>query len=203
MAELIWTEPALSDLDTIADYIALDNQRQHAILSGEYLVMWNSWPSTRRAAHGPKSCALRGIGRSLSRPVAFSIATMESEPLFCTSCAGRCACAGVSSSRETDGTGRPNRIKNSREFRVGGPPPSGRHSPVFALVPQTNLPSFPPNSIDQEATAGQESCARIRSRQRLLVVPNFLAPFAPLRESLRFGCGFAALGPSCCLVRLA
>lgn len=26
MAELIWTEPALSDLETIADYIALDNQ---------------------------------------------------------------------------------------------------------------------------------------------------------------------------------
>lgn len=25
MAELIWTEPALSDLDTIADYIALEN----------------------------------------------------------------------------------------------------------------------------------------------------------------------------------
>ena len=25
MAELIWTEPALHDLDTIADYIALDN----------------------------------------------------------------------------------------------------------------------------------------------------------------------------------
>ncbi len=25
MAELIWTEPALSDLDTIADYIELDN----------------------------------------------------------------------------------------------------------------------------------------------------------------------------------
>jgi addiction module RelE/StbE family toxin len=25
MAELIWTEPALSDLDVIADYIALDN----------------------------------------------------------------------------------------------------------------------------------------------------------------------------------
>jgi toxin ParE1/3/4 len=25
MAELIWTEPALHDLDAIADYIALDN----------------------------------------------------------------------------------------------------------------------------------------------------------------------------------
>lgn len=27
MAEIVWTEPALSDLDAIADYIALDNPR--------------------------------------------------------------------------------------------------------------------------------------------------------------------------------
>ena len=27
MAEVIWTEPALADLDAIADYIALDNPR--------------------------------------------------------------------------------------------------------------------------------------------------------------------------------
>ena len=27
MAKVIWTEPALSDLDAIADYIALDNPR--------------------------------------------------------------------------------------------------------------------------------------------------------------------------------
>lgn len=27
MAEIIWTEPALSDLDAIADYISLDNPR--------------------------------------------------------------------------------------------------------------------------------------------------------------------------------
>ena len=27
MAEIIWTEPALADLDAIADYIALDDQR--------------------------------------------------------------------------------------------------------------------------------------------------------------------------------
>ena len=25
MAEIVWTEPALADLDTIADYIAIDN----------------------------------------------------------------------------------------------------------------------------------------------------------------------------------
>ena len=27
MAKVIWTEPALSDLDAIADYIALDNPK--------------------------------------------------------------------------------------------------------------------------------------------------------------------------------
>ena len=27
MAKLIWTEPALADLDAIADYIALDDER--------------------------------------------------------------------------------------------------------------------------------------------------------------------------------
>jgi len=32
MAEIIWTEPALSDLDAIADYIALENPSAAALL---------------------------------------------------------------------------------------------------------------------------------------------------------------------------
>jgi toxin ParE1/3/4 len=32
MAEVVWTEPALSDLDAIADYIALDNPSAAAAL---------------------------------------------------------------------------------------------------------------------------------------------------------------------------
>lgn len=32
MAEVIWTEPALSDLDAIADYIALDNSEAAKML---------------------------------------------------------------------------------------------------------------------------------------------------------------------------
>lgn len=32
MAEVIWTEPALSDLDAIADYIALDNPEAAKLL---------------------------------------------------------------------------------------------------------------------------------------------------------------------------
>ena len=35
MARLIWTEPALQDLDTIADYIALDN-----LQAAKALVQW-------------------------------------------------------------------------------------------------------------------------------------------------------------------
>jgi len=32
MAEIIWTEPALSDLDAIADYIAVDDPRAAAVV---------------------------------------------------------------------------------------------------------------------------------------------------------------------------
>ena len=32
MAEIVWTEPALADLDAIADYIALDNPAAAAVL---------------------------------------------------------------------------------------------------------------------------------------------------------------------------
>ena len=32
MAQVVWTEPALADLDTIADYIALDNPEAAAAL---------------------------------------------------------------------------------------------------------------------------------------------------------------------------
>jgi len=34
MAEVVWTEPALSDLDAIADYIALDNPEAAKALVG-------------------------------------------------------------------------------------------------------------------------------------------------------------------------
>src|SRR5258706_12899276 len=37
MAEVIWTEPALSDLEAIADYIALDNPVAAAELVGRVL----------------------------------------------------------------------------------------------------------------------------------------------------------------------
>jgi hypothetical protein len=58
-------------------------------------------------ARDPKSCVARGIGRSLSPPAAYSIATMGNESLFCMSCAGRCVCARVSLLIETHRLARP------------------------------------------------------------------------------------------------
>ena len=59
MAELIWTEPALSDLDTIADYIALDNPEAARDLVRRVFRHVEQLASIRRAAHDPKSCASR------------------------------------------------------------------------------------------------------------------------------------------------
>jgi plasmid stabilization system protein ParE len=42
MAEVIWTEPALNDLDAIADYIALDNPEAAMALYGGYFAMWGN-----------------------------------------------------------------------------------------------------------------------------------------------------------------
>ena len=84
MAELIWTEPALSDLDTIADYISLDNLDAARDLVRRVFRHVEQLAKYPQSGSRPKGCALPGIGRSLSRPVACSIATMGSESLFCT-----------------------------------------------------------------------------------------------------------------------
>jgi toxin ParE1/3/4 len=49
MAEVVWTEPALSDLDAIADYIALDNPEAAKALVGrvfEHVEQLRRFPSS-------------------------------------------------------------------------------------------------------------------------------------------------------------
>jgi plasmid stabilization system protein ParE len=49
MAQVIWTEPALTDLDAIADYIALDNPGAANRLVQkvfEHIDQWNGTPKT-------------------------------------------------------------------------------------------------------------------------------------------------------------
>jgi toxin ParE1/3/4 len=58
MAEVVWTEPALSDLDAIADYIALENPD-----AGRELVQRIFRHVAQLASHprsGPKPRELRG-----------------------------------------------------------------------------------------------------------------------------------------------
>jgi plasmid stabilization system protein ParE len=46
MAEVIWTEPALNDLNAIADYIALDNPEAARRLVQKIFAMWGNRPIT-------------------------------------------------------------------------------------------------------------------------------------------------------------
>ena len=58
MAQVIWTEPALSDLDAIADYIALDNPaaaRQLVQRIFRHVDQLEDYPES-----GPKPSELRG-----------------------------------------------------------------------------------------------------------------------------------------------
>jgi addiction module RelE/StbE family toxin len=49
MAEIVWTEPALNDLDAIADYIALDNPEAAALL------VQKIFKHVEQLSHHPKS----------------------------------------------------------------------------------------------------------------------------------------------------
>ncbi|HET6891419.1 MAG TPA: type II toxin-antitoxin system RelE/ParE family toxin [Pyrinomonadaceae bacterium] len=42
MAEIVWTEPALSDLDAIADYIAVENPEAAKRLVRKVFITWNN-----------------------------------------------------------------------------------------------------------------------------------------------------------------
>ena len=74
MAEVIWAEPALNDLDAIADYIALDNPEAARRLVQkifEHVDHLGSHPKLGSKPDELKGC---GIVRSSSRRVASSTA---------------------------------------------------------------------------------------------------------------------------------
>lgn len=58
MAEVIWTEPALSDLDAIADYIALDHPTAAKLLVQN--VFRQVDPLTEHPKSGSKPAELKG-----------------------------------------------------------------------------------------------------------------------------------------------
>ena len=74
MAEVIWAEPALSDLDAIADYIALDNPEAARRLVQKIFDHVDQLESHPRLGSSRKSSKAGVIARSSSRPVASSTA---------------------------------------------------------------------------------------------------------------------------------
>ena len=88
MARLIWTEPALQDLDTIADYIALDNlQAAKALVQRvfQHVEQLTTQPEIGSVPRELKRSRYRQIIRPPARvslPAAFFTAMTESEFIF-------------------------------------------------------------------------------------------------------------------------
>lgn len=75
MVEIVWSEPALADLDAIADYAALDNPNAAAELVRRVFAHVEHLPTLRTAAAGPSNSGAGATGRWSSRPVACCTAT--------------------------------------------------------------------------------------------------------------------------------
>ena len=84
MAALIWTEPALQDLDAIADYIPLDKPEAAKELVRRVFQHLEQLREQPESGSGPPNCGVWGIGRSLSRLAGFSIASTAARFLFFT-----------------------------------------------------------------------------------------------------------------------
>jgi ParE-like toxin of type II ParDE toxin-antitoxin system len=74
MAQVVWTEPALADLDAIADYIALDNPEAARLLVKGSSSMSNNWNGIPRADPSQPSSVVLDTGKLSSRPAGSFIA---------------------------------------------------------------------------------------------------------------------------------
>ena len=104
MAEVIWAEPALNDLDAIADYIALDIPEAARWLVRRSSSMLVNLKTTRDWAQNHKSSKAGVIARSSSRHVASCTGKMLDQSLYFTSC-DQSACSLLSErERATSGS---------------------------------------------------------------------------------------------------
>jgi plasmid stabilization system protein ParE len=95
MAEVVWTEPALNDLDAIADYIALDNPQAARRFLQRVFAHVDQLASHPKSGSVPRELAARAIAKSSSSPAGCSTATTASEYLSFTSSAEKDSCASV------------------------------------------------------------------------------------------------------------
>jgi len=104
MAEVIWAEPALNDLDAIADYIALDNPEAARWLVQKIFEHVGQLENHPRLAQNHKSSKAGVIARSSSRHVASCTGKMLDQSLYFTSC-DQSACSLLSErERATSGS---------------------------------------------------------------------------------------------------
>lgn len=86
MARLVWTEPALADLQAIAEYIALDNPAAAAEWYKGYLNALSGFAAFLIPASGRLNCHARPTAKFLSHPAAYSTGVKETLCSCSTSC---------------------------------------------------------------------------------------------------------------------
>jgi plasmid stabilization system protein ParE len=79
MAEVIWAEPALNDLDAIADYIALDNPEAARRLVQKIFEHVDHLESHPRLGSNRKNSKAGAIAKSSSRRVVSSTEKIPDE----------------------------------------------------------------------------------------------------------------------------
>ena len=83
MAEVIWAEPALNDLDAIADYIALDDPEAAGQLVQKIFEHVDHLESHPRLGSNHKNSKAGVIAKSSSRRVASSTEKIRDESWLC------------------------------------------------------------------------------------------------------------------------
>lgn len=82
MAQVTWTEPALSDLDEIAEYIALDNPGAAHRFVKKYFLLLSVLNNSRNQDVSRQSWIARDIGKSLSGHVESFIAVIMTRYIY-------------------------------------------------------------------------------------------------------------------------
>jgi plasmid stabilization system protein ParE len=82
MAQVIWTEPALADLDAIADYIALDNPEAAKALVQRVFRRVQHLAAYPKSGSKPRELKGWRFDKSSSRRVASSIGRMDRASIF-------------------------------------------------------------------------------------------------------------------------
>ncbi len=141
MAALIWTEPALHDLDATADYIALEDPPAAARLVQRVFQHVQQLAAQPESGSRPPELRRSRYRQIVSRPAVFSIVTTARESSCSTSCAARCASESPDSTSATGAAEKPDPLPSAAWIT---PTPSPGSTPRNSPASSSGWKPLPP-----------------------------------------------------------